>query len=262
VKPVDFQSRECKSGPLENSVPEVFWVQQEPETQMAADWSDEELKESVRAYLGMMDAQREGRTINKANVYRDLASAFVTRTPKAFEYRMQNISYVLSLLGRPWLKGVAPAKNVGSNVAAKIESLIGEIENKPSAPIVALEIETRQRLKAPMPTAPAGEKRPASVTSSVTAYRRDPAVRAWVLLRANGVCECCGVAAPFLDSEGSPYLEVHHVRQLADGGSDRVSNTVALCPNCHRRMHFGADSATLTTELYSRVKELTPESKG
>jgi 5-methylcytosine-specific restriction protein A len=113
-----------------------------------------------------------------------------------------------------------------------------------------------------MPTAPAGEKRPASVTSSVTAYRRDPAVRAWVLLRANGVCECCGVAAPFLDSEGSPYLEVHHVRQLADGGSDRVSNTVALCPNCHRRMHFGADSAALTAELYSRVKELTPESKG
>ena len=227
---------------------------------MASDWTDEELRESVRAYLGLMEAQRAGRAINKAGVYRDLASNFTSRTPKAFEYRMQNISYVLSLLGRPWLKGVAPAKNVGSNVAAKIESLISELEGRPSAPIVALEIETRQRLKAPMPKAPTGEKRPAFITSSVTAYRRDPAVRAWVLRRANGMCECCDAPAPFVDSEGSPYLEVHHVRQLADGGSDQVSNTVALCPNCHRRMHFGADSAALTAKMYSQIKELVPES--
>jgi 5-methylcytosine-specific restriction protein A len=229
---------------------------------MTTDWSDEELRESVRAYLTMLVAQREGRTINKANVYRDLASAFPARTPKAFEYRMQNISYVLSLLGRPWLKGAAPAKNVGSNVATKIESLIGDLEGKPSAPTVALEIETRQRLKAPMTTPPTGEKRPESVTSSVTAYRRDPAVRAWVLRRANGVCECCDAPAPFADSSGAPYLEVHHVRQLADGGSDQISNTVALCPNCHRRLHFGADAAELSAALYERVSELVPESKG
>ncbi len=227
---------------------------------MATGWSDEELKESVRAYLDMMDAQRDGRAINKANVYRDLSTTFVSRTPKAFEYRMQNISYVLALLGRSWLKGVAPARNVGANVAAKIESLIGEIENRPIAPNAALEIETRRRLKALVTNAPTGEKHPASVVISANIFRRDPAVRAWVLKRANGSCECCGLAAPFLDAEGAPYLEVHHVRQLADGGSDRISNTVALCPNCHRRMHFGKDSAALAVGLYSRISELAPES--
>ncbi len=35
-----------------------------------------------------------------------------------------------------------------------------------------------------------------------------------------------------------PYLECHHVIFLADGGPDAIYNTVALCPNCHRKMHI------------------------
>jgi 5-methylcytosine-specific restriction protein A len=26
---------------------------------------------------------------------------------------------------------------------------------------------------------------------------------------------------------------------LAEGGEDTVENALALCPNCHRRLHFG-----------------------
>ena len=37
-----------------------------------------------------------------------------------------------------------------------------------------------------------------------------------------------------------PFLEVHHVKRLAKGGADVPSNTVALCPNCHRAAHYGA----------------------
>ena len=32
---------------------------------------------------------------------------------------------------------------------------------------------------------------------------------------------------------GKPYLEVHHIIQLAKGGPDTIKNAVALCPNCH-----------------------------
>ncbi len=42
----------------------------------------------------------------------------------------------------------------------------------------------------------------------------------------------------FEREDGSP-LEVHHVIRLADGGSDTINNSVALCPNCHRELHFG-----------------------
>ncbi len=77
----------------------------------------------------------------------------------------------------------------------------------------------------------------ALVTSTV--YRRNPDVVATVLIRAAGVCEECKLPAPFLRRDGEPYLEVHHVIQLALGGEDTVENAVAVCPNCHRRAHYG-----------------------
>lgn len=55
--------------------------------------------------------------------------------------------------------------------------------------------------------------------------------------RARGRCQLCGTTAPFNDQYGHPYLEVHHVIWLADGGSDSIDNVVALCPNCPRKMH-------------------------
>ena len=61
-----------------------------------------------------------------------------------------------------------------------------------------------------------------------------------VLERANGICQRCRNNAPFLrDSDGLPYLEVHHKTPLAEGGLDMVENAIALCPNCHRHAHLG-----------------------
>ena len=56
------------------------------------------------------------------------------------------------------------------------------------------------------------------------------------------------MTTPFSRADGDPYLETHHVVWLAQGGSDTVENTVALCSNCHRKMHIlklEADIATL-----------------
>ncbi|WP_242616661.1 HNH endonuclease signature motif containing protein [Vibrio vulnificus] len=38
-----------------------------------------------------------------------------------------------------------------------------------------------------------------------------------------------------------PHLSLEKVIRLADGGKDTIENTLALCPNCHRELHFGAD---------------------
>lgn len=82
-------------------------------------------------------------------------------------------------------------------------------------------------------------KMPRRVEVTSVAFVRNSDVIAEVLLRAAGVCELCGSLAPFIrKSNGSPYLEVHHRVRLADGGEDTVVNTVALCPNCHRREHY------------------------
>jgi hypothetical protein len=83
-------------------------------------------------------------------------------------------------------------------------------------------------------------KTPERVRVVSTAFRRNPDVVAEVLARAKGRCEECKLSAPFLRArDNTPYLEIHHKVTLAAGGEDTVENALALCPNCHRRLHFG-----------------------
>lgn len=106
---------------------------------------------------------------------------------------------------------------------------------------------------------PNGESRPPIKAAEIHQFKRDSAVKEWVLNNAHGVCECCSEPAPFKSADGQPYLEVHHLRRLADGGSDSVSNAVALCPNCHREIHYGQDSYQLMRQLYRCLKRLISE---
>ena len=55
--------------------------------------------------------------------------------------------------------------------------------------------------------------------------------------------------APFNKPTGEPFLEVHHVIGLAEGGPDIVENAVALCPNCHREAHHGEYAELIKEEL-------------
>lgn len=82
-------------------------------------------------------------------------------------------------------------------------------------------------------------KKPRTIQVIQTLFQRNTDVIAEILDRANGFCERCGSAAPFISSAtGQPYLEVHHKTRLADGGYDTVKNAIALCPNCHRHEHY------------------------
>jgi 5-methylcytosine-specific restriction protein A len=90
----------------------------------------------------------------------------------------------------------------------------------------------------------ASPRLPEKVARLVESFKRSPYVVAEVLHRAAGVCGSCLKAAPFArKKDGAPYLEVHHRRQLAHGGEDTVANAIAVCPNCHRELHYGGESA-------------------
>lgn len=83
-------------------------------------------------------------------------------------------------------------------------------------------------------------KKPLKKLIQVWEFDRNPDVVAEVLHQAKGKCQRCGATAPFLrKSDGTPYLEVHHKVQLAFGGEDSVKNAIAVCPNCHRKAHYG-----------------------
>ena len=216
-------------------------------------WNDQELRASVIAYLALLQKYREGAKVEKKHVYIVLADKF-GRTDKSIEYRMRNISYVLALLGRAWLPGLRPAKNIGVDVAGKIEAILGDLEGGSITNRASFEVavSNSRRLK----SRPTGCLRPTKATITIEQHLRDPRVKAWVLLQANGICESCDLPAPFSAVDG-PFLEIHHVRHLADGGPDTISNAIAVCPNCHRRFHYSLDAAKLLDTIYSKVPRLS-----
>lgn len=85
-------------------------------------------------------------------------------------------------------------------------------------------------------------------------YERDETISAAVKKRAYGKCDLCGNDAPFMDDFGQPFLEEHHVKWLMNGGTDSLDNAVALCPNCHRKMHICNDISDVDA-LFLRIKE-------
>ena len=90
--------------------------------------------------------------------------------------------------------------------------------------------------------------------AETTEYYRDPHLKELVKRIANGKCQCCGSDAPFRDKYNDPYLEEHHIKRLADGGSDTIDNIVAICPNCHRKVHV-LDDASDRIILYKKAEE-------
>lgn len=69
---------------------------------------------------------------------------------------------------------------------------------------------------------------------------RNPYVVRRVLDLAKGICNRCQKLGPFIrKTDGTRFLEVHHIKPLSEKGDDLVSNCEALCPNCHREAHFG-----------------------
>jgi 5-methylcytosine-specific restriction protein A len=218
-------------------------------------WSDEELKDSVLAYKSMQSELRAGNRVVKSAVYKNLARKW-GRSEKSYEMRMSNISAILDLHGRAWIKGLKPLSNVGTNVAIVIEKYLNEIDGATDLSNASFDIEVANKVKAKSIPKPVGNPTPVSKKSTVTLYERDRDVKAWLLKFSNGLCECCQNEAPFISDLGIPFLEVHHVIRLADGGADSINNAVAVCPNCHRALHHSKDKSELIESLYRKIDRL------
>jgi 5-methylcytosine-specific restriction protein A len=94
---------------------------------------------------------------------------------------------------------------------------------------------------------------PRLTTNMTSAIARSAVIREYALRRSGGQCEGCSQPAPFAKPNGEPFLEVHHLLRLADGGIDSPDSVAAICPNCHRRCHHGADGTVYNADLAARV---------
>jgi hypothetical protein len=149
----------------------------------------------------------------------------------------------------------------GAEIVAIARKRIGEEEDafSPTADRQELDEKVRRLLDRAHLPFPQGTVSPRRVGASTMAFLRDPRVKAFVLKRAGGRCEACDKVAPFKTLLGMDYLEVHHMRTLAAGGSDRVQNAIALCPNCHRALHYSSDATERAGRIYERIPQLIRE---
>jgi 5-methylcytosine-specific restriction endonuclease McrA len=148
---------------------------------------------------------------------------------------------------RIWLRPDTPAG--GTDEALKVRDQEATKESE------ALQLPISDLIKEAMN---AGVQRPAQRLVEATHYFRNPYVSAAAKCLAKGICDFCHKPAPFSSSAG-PYLESHHIVPLAESGPDILSNAVALCPNCHRRMHILSspeDREMLQARVAKRDREL------
>jgi hypothetical protein len=108
------------------------------------------------------------------------------------------------------------------------------LAEKPLGPDGLAKLLRKHKLEPPDGT-PAPKKAPSRVASRPGGSR---VVNKITIERAGGKCDLCGKGT-FVTETGQMYLECHHVIRRADDGKDDIYNTVALCPTCHRMMHYG-----------------------
>ena len=91
-------------------------------------------------------------------------------------------------------------------------------------------------------------------------FARNPKIGRLALQNAEYKCELDSSHITFSSkSTGKPFLEVHHLVPMEKQGDfpkvslDVPDNIIALCPNCHRKIHLATEEEKrpLLTKLYN-----------
>lgn len=102
------------------------------------------------------------------------------------------------------------------------------------------------------------EKEKSKSNGSTNSYKRDAKTGFLALRLANFQCELNKDHKTFISNSTSEnYVEAHHIIPMKyyddfKKSIDNEANIVALCPNCHRRLHYGEfeDKKGLLLKLY------------
>lgn len=195
------------------------------------EWTQDQLAAAVDAYRLMQLRSANGRSVNKAQIYRELAELH-GRTPKAWEYRMQNISHVLHQLQQPWLAGLRPAANVGPEVTGQLLKLLTGAPVV--APYTATSATTRDELQLERRVA---EESLAFSPSDAEDYRKK--VIATIVRRQgqgafrSALLQAYGDRCAMTGSSVVDVLEAAHVHPYRGAATNVLSNGLLLRADVH-----------------------------
>lgn len=226
-------------------------------------YTDEHGKDGVFTYTG--EGQSSHMTMTKGNLA-ILQHAQTGRSLYLFKAlgKSQGQRYVgeFTCAGHEWRTGLDKDRSDRKTVIFKLVPVGFELsaqelsdEEYPSDPGLSL-AEARQ-----LALAAADASSTSSEGSALrTVYRRNKRIADYVLRRSAGNCESCEKPAPFMKTNGSPYLEPHHINRLSDGGLDHPRYIGAICPTCHREIHHGLHGRVKNKALKAYVASIEPKS--
>lgn len=218
---------------------------------------------NVVVYLASSTARKHMPSIAERKIHPDEYFPLVGNSPRDIRQAMCSYQAHFSSTGRKEVPSGNRTKRIMISVPKVNNGKFWEpIINGESSELLqptddesVLNTRVSQLIKKPL-TEPKGCKEPGAIERLQKVYIRDPMVKAWILQQSKGVCENCGAKAPFYLNDGYPYLEAHHVIPLSLAGADTTSNCVALCPNCHRAMHYSQNAKELIEMLYVKIDRL------
>jgi 5-methylcytosine-specific restriction protein A len=190
----------------------------------------------------------------------DAVAAAVGVDPREYTSKQLLAEAIARRLGQDWDSSCdsrnEAASGGGTVTAEGLSRILRGLQQKGASEDQRFELRlgarmAREQLPRQRPT---GADQPQRVTGTTMSFKRSAEVAEWVLKHAKGVCEHCSGPAPFVTKDGTAYLEVHHVKPLADGGADTVENAVAVCPNCHRAAHYSKDADAIGARLTDYVR--------
>lgn len=193
----------------------------------------------------LAESNSNGVTVHLFEVFEDKVYTYVGRVSliqKPFEEVQDDEN------NEPRTVYIFPIQLVDNNRTVTIQDIksVNQIRERKAKRLSNSELKLRARKS---------HSKAGSYRQSTTQHERSVWVSEYAKRLSQGQCQLCTEPAPFNKPNGEPYLESHHIEWLAKGGSDSVENTVALCPNCHRKMHIINDSKDVQL-LKLRVQQL------
>ena len=175
-------------------------------------WTEREIELIVADYLDMLREELAGRGVVKVERNRAL-QAMLGRSKGSIEYKHQNISAVMQLLGLPFIRGYKPARNYQRTLIESVQEAIAEL---------GLQDRLADPFRAMQPPPGGLEYGPPPAVRD-RAEIPDPAVRA--LLRKWDPAER-DARARALGEAGEGYLFQSEKNRLSAAGQDRLAEQV------------------------------------
>jgi len=84
---------------------------------------------------------------------------------------------------------------------------------------------------------------------------RNPKISRLVKEKNKYICQVCG-EKPFVQKNGVPYAEAHHIFELSKTRIDSPDHMICVCPRCHRIIHYGNEVSLKEAIKNERIKAL------